>query len=190
MEETLVKILQRANYIIAEKKDNEDYEGVFQSIKYLMEGIFEDEELRKKLVKSEGELIWGIIETLSRYEDKRDETDRDEDPHQRSINCIAGEAFTLVVRFGLSYKNEDSKTYEKEWSGKIRSVLGYVVDNVKDARIRSVLGVWFPQLHWLEKKWVETNLDKIFNDGDDNAWDVCGAHICLGEEHTRMYFIF
>ena len=48
-EESLVKILQRANYIIAEKKDSEDYEGVFQSIIYVVEGIFEDEKLRKKL---------------------------------------------------------------------------------------------------------------------------------------------
>jgi len=189
-EETLVKILQRANYIIAEKKDNEDYEGVYRSIIYVVEGIFEDEPLRKKLIKPEGELIWGIIETLSRYEDKRDETERDEDPHQRSINCVAGEAFTLVLRFGLSYKNEDSKTYEKEWSGKIRSVLGYVVDNVKDARIRSVLGVWFPQLHWLEKKWVETNLDKIFNDGDDNAWDVVwGTYMSWGRTYKDVFHL-
>ncbi|MBC8470914.1 MAG: hypothetical protein H8D56_15690 [Planctomycetes bacterium] len=187
-EESLVKILQRANNVIVEKKDNEDYEGVYSSIIYVVEGIFEDEELRKKLVKSEGELIWKTIEPLSKYKDKRYETDRDEDPHQKSINCVSGKAFTLVVRFGLSYKNENSKTYEKEWSGKIRSVLDYVVNNVKDARVISVLGVWFPQLHWLEKKRIETNLDKIFDISDNKAWDIVwGTYMSWGRAYKDVF---
>ena len=186
--ETLVKILQRANNVIVEKNGSEDYEGVFRSIFYIVEGIFEDEKLRKQLVKENSKEIWGIIETLSKYEDKRDETDKDEDPHQRSINCVAGEAFTLVLRFGLSYKNEDSKTYEKEWSEKIKGVLGYVVDNVKDARIRCVLGVWFPQLHWMEKEWVEKKLDKIFNISNDKEWDaVWGTYMSWGRAYKNTF---
>jgi len=186
--ETLVKILQRANNVIVEKNGSEDYEGVFRSIFYIVEGIFEDEKLRKQLVKENSKEIWGIIETLSKYEDKRDETDKDEDPHQRSINCVAGEAFTLVLRFGLSYKNEDSKTYEKEWSEKIRGVLEYVVDNVKDARIRCVIGVWFPQLHGMEKEWVEKNLDKIFNISNDKEWDaVWGTYMSWGRAYKNTF---
>jgi len=186
--ETLVKILQRANNVIVDKNGSEDYEGVFRSIIYVVEGIFEDEPLRKQLIKENGKDIWGIIETLSRYEDKREETDKDGDPHQRSINCITGKAFTLVVRFGLSYKKEDSKTHEKEWSEKIRGVLGYVVDNVKDARIRCVLGVWFPQLHWLEKEWVETKLDNIFDIGDEKAWDIVwGTYMSWGRAYKNTF---
>jgi len=187
-EETLVKILQRANYVIIEKEDNQDYEGVFTSILYIADVIFDNEEIRKKLIKSEGELIWKTIEPLTKYKDKRYETDRDEYPHQKSINCVAGRAFTLIVRFGLSYKNEDRKTYEKEWSGKIRSVLDYVVENVKDERIRSVLGVWFPQLHWLEKIWTETNLDGIFNKSDDKAWDIVwGTYMSWGSAYKNTF---
>ncbi|HUU17152.1 MAG TPA: hypothetical protein VMW72_08390 [Sedimentisphaerales bacterium] len=189
-EETLVKILERANYVIGQKSENQDYEGIFRSIIYVVEGIFEDEKLRKQLVKENSKEIWGIIETLSKYEDKRDETDKDGDPHQRSINCVAGEAFTLVLRFGLSNKNEDSKTYEKEWSEKIRGVLDYVVDNVQDARIRCVLGVWFPQLHGMEKEWVEKNLDKIFNISNDKEWDaVWGTYMSWGRAYKDVFHL-
>jgi len=187
-EESLDSILGSAHQIVAWKSRNPDYEGVFRSIIYLVEGIFEDEEMLKKLIKAKGELIWGIIEPLVGYEDKSDFVDKNEDPHQRSINCVPGEAFTLVLRFGLSYKNEDSKTYEKEWSEKIRGVLDHVVDNVKDERIRCVLGVWFPQLHWLEKGWVETKLDNVFDIRDEKAWDVVwGTYMSWGRAYKNTF---
>lgn len=187
-EKSLVEFLERANYVVGEKSGSEDYEGVFRSIIYVVEGIFEDEPLRKKLVKENGKEIWGIIEPLARYEDKSDFGDKDEDPHQRCINCVPGQAFTLVVRFGLSWKNEDGPTYKKEWSGKICGVLDYVIENVDDERMKSAFGVWFPQLHWLEEKWVSDSLDRIFDSGDEEKWDaVWGSYMSWGRPYKKVF---
>ena len=187
-EKSLVNFLERANYVIDEQSGNQDYEGVFTSIVYVVEGIFEDEHLKKKLIRENGEAIWKIIESLARYEEKEDLTDYDGDPHQGCINCVQGKAFSLVVRFGLSWKNRDSKSYERNWSQKIVEVLQYVIENVDDPRVKSVLGVWFPQLHWLEKEWVEGKLDNIFDIVDEKSWDVVwGSYMSWGRAYENVF---
>jgi hypothetical protein len=187
-EGSLVSFLERANCVIDKQRGNQDYEGVFRSIIYIIGGIFEDERLKKKLVKENGETIWRIIETLTRYDDKEDLTDYVRDPHQGCINCVPGEAFTLVVRFGLRCKNEDRKSYERKWSYKIIEILKYVIEDVEDPRVRSVLGVWFPQLHWMEEEWISENIDRIFGGDNDERWDgIWGSYMSWGRPYEEVF---
>lgn len=188
-DKTIKRFLENGNYIVGKESGNQDYEGVFRSINYLVEGIFEDESLRKKSVKENGKEVWGIIEPLAKYAYNPDAiVGSDTDPHTECINCVQGEAFTLVVRFGFTCKNEDESNYERRWAEKVRGVLTYVLEKVKVAKVRCVFGVWFPQLYWLEEKWVSDSLDKIFDSGDDEKWDaVWGSYMSWGRVYKDVF---
>ena len=123
------------------------------------------------------QLIWNIIDTLRTYKDSR-KSNRESDAHTECINSVSGKAFTLVIRFGLFFKNLDATEYNTEWAEKIRGNIKYVIDNVKERWVRCVLGVNFPQIHWLEKDFTENNVDKIFDASNTETWkDVWGSYL-------------
>lgn len=187
-ESSLVKVLEQAKAIIESKGGSEEYEGCFNGVLDVVGEIFDNDELKKKIVETNKKLIWEIVEPLTRYEDKVASTDEDEDPHQKCINCVQGKAFTLIVRFGLICKKQNESSYAKTWSEKIQKVLTYVVGEVKLAEVRCVFGVWFPQLHWLEEKWVGKNLDEIFDNTDDKMWDaVWGSYLSWARTYKKVF---
>jgi hypothetical protein len=93
-----------------------------------------------------------------------------------------------VIRFGLFFKNLDETEYDKEWSGKIKANIQDVIDNIKERWIRCVLGVNFPQIHWLEETLAENNVDKIFNVSDEETWrDVWGSYLSWGRAYKKIF---
>jgi hypothetical protein len=48
--------------------------------------------------------------------------------------------------------------------------------------------VWFPQLHWLEAKWVGKNLDNVFDNSNDNLWDaVWGSYMSWSRAYKNTF---
>jgi hypothetical protein len=185
---TLRKIIAKGGELVGKLKGNNDYEGVFRSVIYIIEAVFQDEDLRNVCLEEQGEVIWGILERLTRYEERDGSTAADEDPQQECINCVPGEAFTLVVKFALRCKNASAHSYEETWGPKLRGVLEYVLENVSAARVRCVFGTWFPQLHWLEEAWVSENLDKIFDYNDKDMWDaVWGSYLSWARAYKKAF---
>ena len=187
-DESLVRFIDHAKYVVDKQGLNKDYEGVYNSIIYIIEDIFEDKEVKTKQITENGEVIWGIIEPLVRFKDEREIGEIEQDPFQRSANCVAGKAFSLVVKFGLASINQNKKNYDKQWSARIRSVFEEVIDKIEDERIRWVLGVWFPQVYGLEGKWVKGKLDDIFDEKDDKTWDVLwGSYITWSRPYKTIF---
>ena len=186
---TLVKVLEQGLYIVKEKEGDEDYGGSFQPILDITGKIFDDETLKEAIAKANSELIWGIIEPLTKYDYNPDMIVGDDtDPHTECINCVQGKAFELVIRFGLICKNDNLRNYVKAWSGKIQKVLTHIVDKVKTAKTTCVFGVWFPQLYWLEEKWICKNLEKILDNKDDEIWDVVwGSYMSWSRTYKKVF---
>jgi len=185
----LESILKQAIYIVKDKEGEKDYRGSFQGILEITREIFDNEALKEAIVKTNYELIWGIIEPLTKYDYNPDVIAGDDtDPHTECINCVQGQAFQLVVRFGLICKNEDADNYRKIWSDKIREVLTYITDNVKTAKTICVFGVWFPQLHWLEEEWIEENLEKVFDTKNNEIWNaVWGSYMSWSRPYKKPF---
>ena len=177
-EKDVLNVLVKSESIVTDNFESSDHEWTFRLILDIIEKIFNIEQLKKSLVPANSTLMWYIIEKLTSYDDKREDQSGERDPHQQSINCVAGKAFILVIRFGLFFRNLEEKDYNENWSNKMKSVITHVIDDVKAPKIRSVLGVHFPQLHWLEKELIEKETDKIFDIADDKMWkDIWGSYL-------------
>lgn len=183
------KVLNQLHYVVGEKKDDLEYQGYISNMLYFIGQLFDDKSLKKKIIKTNLNVIWEIIKALISYNDGGEITEETyKKPHSACINCVPGRAFEFIIRFGLICKNADKKDYKKSWSSKIQAVLKNVINEVKDPRIRSALGVWFPQLHWLEEELIIENIDKIFDHSDDKEWNVTwGSYIKWARAYKNTF---
>lgn len=166
-----VRFLNFGIYLNETKGNDKEYDWTYKNILSSLDGVISEKSLKKSVIDDYLECFWGFVESLCKYDDGREE-ESDSDPHQRSINCVQGKVFELAIRTGLVCKNIAPDKYQTEISGKLKNVLEYVLHKVSYEKVRCVLGVWLPQIHWLERDWVEKNIDKIFNEQDYSDWNV------------------
>jgi hypothetical protein len=186
VESSRVKVLGQAKDIITSKGSSEEYKECFKAMLDIVQGTLDNDESKEKIVKSNKQLVWEIVEPLVKYEyNPNIIIGEDTDPHTECINSVQGKAFELAIRFGIIFKNEDGAAYEGEWSKKIVEILKYVLEEVMLEKVVCVFGIWMPQLYWLEENWVKTNLDKIF---DDKKWDaVWGSYMSWGRLYKKVF---
>ncbi len=179
-------VLKTATAIIEEKIEDEGFEYCFKNILNLVG--------HKLSQKSQGEhhvLIWTIIEPLTKYQYNPEnilKPESEKDPYDECINCVQGEAFELAIRFGLGCKKELSEYYEKTLSKQIRDVLDFIAKEQNLPNVLCVFGVWFVQLHWMEKDWIEKNIDLILSESDIKRWDaVWGSYVTWGRPAPKAF---
>ena len=184
--ESWKNILETSITIVNTNITREDYEGCFGAILSLVV-----EKLSKKFGFEYLELIWGIIEPLTKYQYNTDAIVKDEaekDPYDECINCVQGKAFELAIRFGVGCKKEHPSYYEKTLSKELIEVLDYVVNKVELSKVVCVFGVWLIQLHWVEKDWFKENLDLILSEEDIKKWDaVWGSYVTWGRAAPEAF---
>lgn len=172
------QILTLVKYVVEEKKDSGEYYSCFGVILRVLGGGLDGD-----IVKEHCRLVWDVVEVLTRYAHNPDAIGKDErekDPHDESINCVQGNAFESAIRIALAVKNDNPTEYAEKLSESFIKVLEYLVA-VKEPKINSVFGVWFLQLHWLEKEWVGTNITRIFDNTDKRMWGaVWGSYTTWG----------
>lgn len=185
----LVKVIEHASCVAREKEGKEEYRESFSAILSIVGGIFNDEDLKEVIAKTNSKLIWGIIEPLTKFDYNPDVFGGDDtNPLDECINSVQGKAFELVIRFGLIHKNDDIENYNEAWSIKIKSVLTYMVDKVETPKTTCVFGAWFPQLHWLEEEWICDNLEIILGNENDNMWNVVwGLYITRSRPFKKVF---
>ena len=185
-ESDIVNVLGNSKVIVDANLDSKEHEWTFRLILNVIEAIYENEEVKKNIVPNNKTIIWDVIAALFNYKDE--DSPADTDPHQETINSVPGIAFTLIKTFGHFSKNNDEADYLENWSDKIVKKLSFVIDNAMVPRIWSVLGVYFPQIHWMEKAFVEENIDKIFDTNDDDAWKcVWGSYLSWSGVYKNVF---
>jgi hypothetical protein len=186
-EDSLLRVLGNSNSIVEGNLGDADYDWTFRLILEIIETIFNRDELKKSIVPENDQLVWYIIDKLRTYNDNRKSV-RDSDAHTECINSVSGNAFALVIRFGLFFKNSDATKYTKEWSEKIKHSIKNVIDKDQRRWVRCVLGVNFPQIHWLEENFAEDNVDKIFDVSNEETWkDVWGSYLSLSRAYKNIF---
>jgi len=185
--DSLLNVLRKSESIVEDNLDRSDHYWTFRLILEIIESIFNEEELKESVVSNNSGLIWNIIDTLRTYEENR-ESSGDSDAHTACINSVSGNAFMLVIRFGLFLKNSNEADYESSWSQKIKHSIEDVIDKDQRRWVRCVLGVNFPQIHWLEKTLAESKVDEIFDVDDDETWrDVWGSYLSWGKAYKNIF---
>lgn len=179
-------ILESAKGIVEEKLGDEEFNYCFINILNLIE-----HKLEQKTSKEHHELIWEIIETLTKYEHNPDAiamAEEEKDPYEESINCVRGKAFEIAIRFGIGCKKEISDYYEKTLSKQLTGVLGFLANENSLPKVVCVFGVWFVQLHWIEESWIQKNLDLIFCEQNIKRWDaVWGSYVTWGRPAQKAF---
>lgn len=170
-ESNWLKLLDFGLYLNKTKGNDKEYDWAYRSILSSLSDVISEDTLKQTVVESCLGKFWEFTESLCRYDDGEKE-ESDSDPHQRSINCVQGKAFKLAIRFAVVCNNISQEKYQNEISKKLKNVLEYVLNEVSYKKIRCVIGVWFPQIHWLEKDWVDDHIDEIFNESDYDDWNV------------------
>ena len=113
-----------------------------------------------------------------------------EDPATLAINRVRPRALLAVIEYASLWAQTAKETGEEphaEESGSmrlepvIREALTKKLDRLEDPSwaVHSVYGRYLPRLFWLDQEWVETHVDQIFPEGEDEdsvryyvaAWD-------------------
>ncbi|CAA9459777.1 MAG: hypothetical protein AVDCRST_MAG37-3583 [uncultured Rubrobacteraceae bacterium] len=121
------------------------------------------------------------------------------DPATLSINTTRGEAMHAVVRYATWVREEKEATGEGEsvvrWLEEVpeaREVLDrHLEPRVEpSAAVRAVYGWWFPQLAWLDERWVASSVERIFPTEPEQrtlraaAW---GAFLAFTRPHPETF---
>lgn len=156
MEAGLDAVLQHIASLISEGLSNKSHPIPFQ--------------LREK--------VWNIINTVTEHKDPTPEYEKQYggdniDPHNMSINTTRGEGFHALFKYalwcnqGLFGDIHKSKVIDRlvpEVKKKLERHLDPTYD--PSVTIRSVYGLYFPQLTYLNKEWLLKNIEKIFPQED------------------------
>jgi len=186
-EDSLLKVLNNSKSIVDANFDSSDHNWTFRLILEIIETIFNRDELKKSIVPENGRLVWYIIDKLRTYKDNR-KSDSKSDADTECINSVSGKAFTLVVTFGLFFKNQHKEDYCTNWSEKIKHSIEDVIDKDQRRWVRCVLGVNFPQIHWLEETLAESKVDKIFDVSNEEMWkDVWGQYLSWSRAYKNIF---
>jgi hypothetical protein len=186
-EDSLLKVLENCERIVEDNIGSCEYDWIFSLILEIIGIIFDREELKKSIIPQNSQIAWNIIDKLRTYEDDR-KSDSESDAHTDCINSVSGKAFELVVRFGLFFKNLDERDYTANWSERIKCSVEDIINNDQRRWVRCVLGVNFPQIHWLEKTLAEDNIDKIFDVSNDETWkDVWGSYLAWSRAYRNIF---
>lgn len=161
------------------------WQGFRFSITRIIEEIFNNQEinLSEKLLSR----IRDLLLILTNDPDPNLENDRPKegwfghnDPMTVSINHVRPEAIELLIRYSVKISNKDVSITDK-MDSKVKEVLTEKVKRSNDfsLAVHSVFGRELYKLYWLNRKWIEENIDEIFpNENDEvsiafyvSAWD-------------------
>lgn len=147
-----------------------NWQSVRKAIVDLMGAILGDKDCDVSLDLKEP--IWKILSELSTDDDPTPEYEKKDgggnlDPMTLAINTVRGEAIHAVVNYGLwlaRNQSKDAPQHANKMPAEMQQVLDDHLDPSKDfsLAIRSVYGWRLPNLFYLNREWVVSNLEIIF----------------------------
>ena len=92
------------------------------------------------------------------------------------INNPIGIAFEALLKYCLIYAkvNEERLKDKPKWpSKKVKDIFELAIEKkLKGLEFPTLLGLFFPNLYYLDRKWVERNFDKIFAFKNKDWWNA------------------
>lgn len=152
--------------------DDPDWNWTRNSIAELITEGLQNDELKIPIQLKE--VVWKIIEALTHDanptpEEELKQLESKRDPLTIAVSSTRGDAIQAAIRYGIWLKGFAPEDDRKDWSlTKKAPELLKVLDEHLDTKvepsvsIRSLYGERLGNLAWLDTKWVEENIPKIF----------------------------
>jgi hypothetical protein len=101
------------------------------------------------------------------------------------LRSVQGSSFGQIVSLGIVSKSDFASIYENFLREEMRQVYGFIAHEVKRTEVNCTFGSDFARVYWLDKEWVESNLDSIFY---EELWDaVWGAYVSWGRPSPACF---
>jgi hypothetical protein len=129
--------------------------------------------------------IRALLITLANHPDPENEDKSSFDPFTKSLNCVRGVTMHAIMHYSLYLirqreNSENVKLSRGFLESEIQSILEQKLDKTKEPSpaVHSVFGAFTPQLHYLDRDWLEKHLNKIYPETEHEfvfwkaAWDA------------------
>jgi hypothetical protein len=158
-----------AHEVTKEKQNDKVYRECFSGILNALRNGFTQKDTTIEFDKKTIANLWGILETLVRYEEDYKASSDERDPVQMRCTSVNGEALEQVVMLGIVCKRDLEEYYEENLKSEIGKLLDYIVKEVRRPEVNCTFGLDMARIYYLDKKWLGKNIEKVF-EGD--MWDV------------------
>jgi hypothetical protein len=130
--------------------------------------------------------FWFVLKDLVGY-NYDEKLESEEDPVQRRLRSVQGSAFEQLIYLGRVCKNNFALFFENFLKKEMRQVYTLVSKEVKRSEVNCTFGLEFAGVYWLDKEWVESNIETIF---DEKMWDaVWGTYVSWGRPSPQCFKI-
>jgi len=180
------RLIDLACGIVETKSKEKEWRDCFLGILWMLHDGFGDESNRIIFNETIIRKLWLILKELVDY--SYDENlESEEDPVQRQLRSVQGGAFGQVVLLGIECKNKYAMVFENFLKKELVQVFTLVAKEIKRSEVNCTLGYRFASIYWLDKEWVESNAEIIF---DDEMWDaVWGTYVSWGRPSPECFKI-
>lgn len=107
-------------------------------------------------------------------------------------NSSKGRIFTAAIVYSLKYARLNKGSLEIRWPIKIKDEFTKRLDKTFDNSLEFsfVLGMYLPNLMYLDKKWVEENISRIFPIENKDHWKAAmEGYVLYTKVHTDIYHL-
>jgi hypothetical protein len=184
--ESWERLIDLACGIVKTKSKEKEWKECFLAILWVLHDGFGEESNRITFNEAIIGKFWFILKELVGYNyDEKSESE--EDPVQRQLRSVQGGAFERVILLGIECKNKDAMVFENFLKKELVQVFTLVAKEIKRSEVNCTLGYRFASIYRLDKEWVESNAEIIF---DDEMWDaVWGTYVSWGRPSPECFKI-
>ena len=178
------RLIDLACGIVEAKKEEKEWRECFLAILWVFHDGFGEEDNRIKFNEAIVKKLWFVLKELVGY-NYDEKSDSEEDPIQRRLRSVQGGAFNQIVLLGRVCKNKFATIFESFLKKEIEPICAFIAKEVKRSEVNCTLGYRFASIYWLNKEWVESNFEQIFN---GKIWDaVWGTYVSWGRPSPQCF---
>ncbi len=178
------RLIDLACGIVGTKNKEKEWKECFLAILWVLHDGFGEESNRITFNEAISRKFWFILKELVGYNyDEKSESE--EEPIQRRLRSVQGGAFGQVILLGIECKNDFATVFENFLKKELVQVFTLAAKEIKRSEVNCTLGYRFASIYWLDKEWVESNAEIIF---DDEMWDaVWGTYVSWGRPSPQCF---
>lgn len=108
------------------------------------------------------------------------------------LNSVKGKTFTAMIDYALRFTRTNNIKQGSRWPLSIKNDFTNRLDRSIEPSIgfSFALGAYLPNLLYLDKEWVISNIDNIFPQQDENYWRVAfSGYLFYSDIHEKLYYL-
>ena len=108
------------------------------------------------------------------------------------LNSVKGKTFTAMIDYALRFARTNNIEQGSRWPLSIKRVFTNRLDRSIESSIEFsfALGAYLPNLLYLDKEWVISNIDNMFPQQDENYWRVAfSGYLFYSDIREELYYL-